>query len=38
VLACAPRYRLPETTRGADRRAGASEAELARLAKSLERR
>jgi deoxyribonuclease V len=38
VLACAPRYRLPETTRWADRLAGASEAELARLAKSLERR
>ena len=38
VLACAPRYRLPETTRWADRLASASDAELARLAKSLEGR
>ncbi len=37
VLACAQRYRLPETTRWADRLAGASEAELERVAKSLRR-
>ncbi|MDA8108589.1 MAG: deoxyribonuclease V [Betaproteobacteria bacterium] len=36
VLACAPRYRLPETTRWADRLAGAGERELAALARRLE--
>ena len=35
VLACAPRYRLPETTRWADRLASASDAELARVARGL---
>jgi deoxyribonuclease V len=37
VLACAPRYRLPETTRWADRLAGAGEAELGALARQLGR-
>lgn len=37
VLACAPRYRLPETTRWADRLAGASERELDALARRLGR-
>jgi deoxyribonuclease V len=38
VLACARRFRLPETTRWAHRLASASEAELARLARSLKGR
>src|SRR5262245_23067561 len=37
VLACTPRYRLPETTRWADRLAGASERELARVRAVMEK-
>jgi deoxyribonuclease V len=37
VMACTTRYRLPETTRWAHRLASASERELTRLARSLER-